>query len=296
MLVDRLIVGGVAALTIGGLIAGCCQAQDEQAKLWHELVKPRSSLQRIKPANDEPLWQGQAEEFFDDSLALRLCQAIADRDQVQVKEILDAGNLDIHRRGKVDMTFVYWAYLQGNLPAFQLLLKQGASPDVPLAGELVLPPGVTRTKGFTVLMHACMNFIERPGFFTSGIGYTKQPNQVDNQGKTFLHWSVSHFMNGKDLRFLTEVIGVGVDLDARTRQGETACHIAVAYNPLGLLLLLKAGADPDIPLPDGRQLLDVVRHKEEVTDYPVRLAYGAVLKWLESRQLEQRARAELDID
>lgn len=272
----------------------CARAQDtkKEAPFWKAWIAPSvySNPSEDPAPNDTKIWKLNATDFFDGDFELKFCEAIEQRNSTAIQQLLESGG-DWNRVGKHGMTLLYWAYLHGNLPAFQALLERGASPDVPLEIAVPRKAGLTHllspprsTKGQSVVAHANYSQLIRPGFFESCITYTKEPNQRLYGNQTFAHYCVAHMMSRDQLSLLMKIISTGIDLDAKSDAGETACHIAAKHNPASLLILVVAGADPTIPFPDGRKLVDVVREKCNPATNPLSYHYRAVLDWLEWSQ------------
>ena len=233
-----------------------------------------------KEPNLKKILKGQSKDFFTDSDQLELCELISSNKRPI--ELTSEQKAVLNKPGKKGVTLLWWAYLEGNLTAFKQLVESGADPDLKLEGELKFEIPISRTKGRSVLMHAARNETYRRGFVEVGIQFTKKPNQLLENQQTFAHWSVSHMMSQRQLTQLERIINADVDLNKTDSDGRTACHIAVRHNPKSLLLLLKAGADPDIPLEDGTPLVDVVRMKS-VSSNPLSADYKSVLDWLNDR-------------
>ena len=271
----RTAIGNTTCLVLvltAFLWGGPAQAQEENA-LNEQGGKSSDSLSfkhgkfEGRRGNDVPLLNNPAHDFFDAGAKLQAAEAIAMRDNQKLGELISKIP-DINRPGRDGVTLLYWAYLQGNLEAFKYLLEHGGSPDVAPSAELPIEPGllVSRTNGIPLLAHACQERIMRPGFFKAGFAYTKQPNQRSDAGSTLLHGWVSEPASTEQRRLLNAIIASGVDLNARNGLGYTALQRAVPYNPQAMLVLLDAGANPNLPLPDGRKLIDLVREYQSLND------------------------------
>lgn len=244
-------------------------------------VQKLGDFQNRADPNSEPIWRGKPSEFYTKDWQLAVCNAISNKRNDELLATIESNGFDINSVGEHGMTFVYWAYLQGNLEAYKTLLKHGASPDVAVKSDLDMLPMLNRTREQSVLVHAYQSQLRRPGFFEAGIGYTKEPNQRFIGGGTFAHYCAAHGMSTTQMALLMKIIATGVDLNAKNDRGETACHVAIDHNPDGLLILILAGADPSIPFPDGRQLVDEVRKRCNPTVNPLSVHYEVVDSWLE---------------
>ena len=223
--------------------------------------------------NDLPFWTEQAGDFFTSKPMLQAADAITKRDQQRLQEAIQhVPNVD--SPGRAGVTLLYWSYLQGNLEAFKFLLSRGACPDVAATEELKIDPtlGTGRTENIPLLSHAGMISSQRPGFFEAGLDYTKQPNQRDQFGGTFLHNWAPIPASPHQLQILRKLISLGVEVDAKNFLDATALQKAALHNPQAMLILMDAGADPNIPLSDGTPLIDLVRQCAKIAfsdpDYP----------------------------
>jgi len=281
----------VSKLGFLGVAIACCtptllRGQNDQSfsKRVSEFFSGLSDPKQLLKPNDRRIWSGKASDYFDDRMLLAVCEAISKDNLVKLRGLLDA-NLEINKAGQSGMTVLYFAYLEGKLPAFELLLKQDANPDVEITSELPLKVGEMglweRTRGFSVLMHSLMSESVRPGFFDAAIVFTKKPNQRDVDGNTFLHQTVHFCALPADLPRLKAVLATGIDLNIKNKKGETAAHLAVQYSPVLLLELLKAGADPRIALPSGTSFIQLIHDKSTDPENPLNEYYDRVVAWLD---------------
>lgn len=83
--------------------------------------------------NPESRWHAtvgwKAEEYFEDPLAVKLCQAI-EIDAVDEMERLIAQGADVNAKGKDGMTLLLWAFPDRKIERFACLLEHGADPNV----------------------------------------------------------------------------------------------------------------------------------------------------------------------
>ena len=280
----KFVIGAVWLVVMVASISGKSQEINGEKKSSSDssvATRQIGDFHNREEPNWQRIWEGLASDFYTQAWQLAVCQAIADQDQDKLVELLKSKEHDINAIGKDGMTFVCWAYLQGNLEAYKYLLLNAASPDVAITTELNMLSTLTRTKDQSVLLHAYPNRLKRPEFFEAGIGYTKEPNQRFSNGDTLAHFCAKNAMSKSDLSLLMKIIATGVDLNAKNERGETACHVAINHNPDGLLILILAGADPKIPFPDGRELVDEVRKRCNPTVNPLSVHYEVVDYWLE---------------
>ena len=215
-------------------------------------------------------------QLIGDSGELR--KAIESNDNVRVKQIVKTG-IDLNRQGPTGMTLLHSAYYSGNLEAFQLLLDGGASPDIPITtiSEEMRGMGTSTfvpQEDETVLMASCMNPFARPGYFEAALRCTKSPNQVDAFGRNILHLFL--FYPRHDERpLLNQIIETGIDLNAKSTAGATACHIAANMNPELIRVLVEAGANAK--LQNGRD--ETVVQTLEKKKFPT-ASHKRISEWL----------------
>ena len=209
-----------------------------------------------------------------------LRKAIESNDNVRVKQIVKTG-IDLNRQGPTGMTLLHSAYYFGNFEAFQLLLDGGASPDIPITATtnyVALERMGTRTfvpqEGETVLMASCMNPFARPGYFEAALRCTQSPNQVDAFGRNILHLFL-FYPRDDERPLLNQIIGTGIDLNAKSTAGATACHIAANMNPELIRVLVEAGANAK--LQNGRD--ETVVQTLEKKKFPT-ATHKRISEWL----------------
>ena len=70
----------------------------------------------------------QPSDFFDTANELTICEAMSSSDMGKVTKLLQSG-VELNTPGKLGVTVLHWAFFEDNLLAYELLLKNGASPD-----------------------------------------------------------------------------------------------------------------------------------------------------------------------
>ncbi|MDZ4852088.1 MAG: ankyrin repeat domain-containing protein [Pirellulaceae bacterium] len=200
--------------------------------------------------------------FFSRVENRRICKAISDFDGQTLDQIL-ANGIDLNQQEQNGLSVLFWAFLEGNLAAFEKLLEHGSNPDLKISDDFILP---TNTLGFefvgwkddTVLFAILRNLCYRHRFLNSALMHTQNPKQIDVTGATLLHVYFS-FPACRNKDMVTQLIDVGVDLDAKDQNGATAMKLAINWGyPELCLLLLDAGANPSIPDQEGKNVYDVV--------------------------------------
>jgi len=197
-----------------------------------------------------------ANALFTGPNELQICKVISSRDQERLKALLESG-VELNTPGKFGFTLLYWAYVEGNLEAFKLLLEHGADPDHRLTHDfrwsedgpvenLYTERGARYffpfVKGHSIFFTTLQQF--QPAYCCAALKYSKNVNQLDHgdRGENMLHrFLITGTANPVGLRML---IDAGVDLNAKGRFGLTPCRMALMVDPALCLQLLEAGADP----------------------------------------------------
>ena len=212
-----------------------------------------------------------------------LFKAIESDDNARVKQMVETG-IDLNRQGPTGMTLLHSAYYSGNFEAFQLLLNGGASPDIPItastsdiAKDIMQISTFFPQEGETVLMASCMNPFARPGYFEAALRCTKSPNQVDAFGRNILHLFL-FYPRDDEGPLLNQLIGTGIDLNAKSTAGATACHIAANMNPELIRVLVEAGANAK--LQNGRD--ETVLQTLEKKKFPT-ASHKRISEWLSNQ-------------
>jgi ankyrin repeat protein len=128
---------------------------DQQTK---NVVSLLLGLNKIHSMNDKSIYDTvwKAEEWFDDSEALKLCRAIEKQD-IKTMEILIKSGVDVNTRGKVNMPLLLWAYPAGE-KGLECLLKHGADPNFIIESSHNVPANIL-CPGMTLLTMAIQSTI-----------------------------------------------------------------------------------------------------------------------------------------
>ncbi|WP_197356467.1 ankyrin repeat domain-containing protein [Aureliella helgolandensis] len=213
------------------------------------------------------------------------CDTIASKDGAASVRSEIAPTLDINYQSPAGMTLLLWSYLADNQTAFQELLELGASPDVklsePLSKWMKLGASFAPEKQETVLMTTEWNPDFKENFFEMALGYTEAPNAADLHGRNILHRFL-YYPRPEQTHLLQKIIKTGIDLDAKTLAGMTACHLAARHNPRFIPVLVDAGADPHIRNRLGESTLQLLSQVDHPTE-----EHQRVLEWLVERSARE---------
>ena len=114
----------------------------------------------------------------------------------------------------------------------------------------------------------------RPGYFDAALRCTKSPNQVDAFGRTILHLFL-FYPRDDERPLLDKIIETGINLNAKSMAGATACHIAANMNPELIRVLVEAGANPKLQNGRGETVVQTLAKKK----YPT-TSHERISEWL----------------
>jgi len=204
-----------------------------------------------------------AEEIFDDSMTVALCEAIEDQDVLAI-ERLAASGADVNDIGDGNITPLLWAF-DGHLPsrtdAFSALLKRGADPNVRISRDLVnseLGVPEVLTKGSSVMLLACT--ARWPTFFDEVLIHGGDPNCVDavtGRGALSLVLTERNKLLEEEIgRRIVSLINAGAELDQADLTLQTPAMVAARAGMWGSLkLLLENDADVNLFDESSRQVI-----------------------------------------
>lgn len=222
-----------------------------------------------------------AEEYFQSPNVVSICHAIEANDQKKIKQLVDSG-VDVNARGHGNVTPLLWAYVQKNLDAFELLLKQGADPNIAFDDGLGL---VTQfEKNDSVTHVACRTF--QPDYFDLVF---ENGGAVNLRGGKLLDSPLvavikSRLTKQERTRRVQKLIQLGADLDQRNATGATPAMDAVTYFQQFdiALMLLSAGADPTLFNRHVKLAHRVAGQELKSASAAHLRQYNALVAWLES--------------
>lgn len=234
------------------------------------LTAERSISRRIAG----PPWDGTSKfrsgdpdsvnHLFEGRRVLPLCRAIKKRRLDEARRIVETG-IDLNETGYHGITALTWAEICSYDASdyVELLLRHGASPDIPLTGPIEY--GIIALRdGDTFLISASRyRWIKS---FDLALSYSKHPGRTDLRGNTILHWSFAYEEPGRELRpdvwllnRLNRIIDAGVDVNVKGGGGDTALHYAAMRSPQLVIPLIERGADPTIQNNNGMSAVDVIK-------------------------------------
>lgn len=234
--------------------------------------------------------------FFTSPNELRICRLISSGDMDRLAALLDSG-VELNTPGKFGFTVLYWAYVEDDMEAFELLLKHGADPDrrltetfrwssdgpVDSSKEPQLSHYLPFPKGDSILFTSLWH--SRHNYCFAALPYSAKGEQFSRGSETLMHRFLQYGLGYES--GLKQLIDAGVDLNARGQFGLTPSFMALNTSPSLCLQLLEAGADPRIKAPSGNDLADTLERRLTHLRPGERAdAYEPLIKWLEANYRE----------
>ena len=180
--------------------------------------------------------------YFTTGEELKMATAIYDGDLHSIQSMIDNG-FDLNRIGRGGMTYLYYAMLTMNYDTMELLLKNGANPNI--HSKFFTDPNLHK-KGQNDEQNtgACLEYSGYPAY---DIKYMKLlikygANVNDTTYISPLSSSVRDKSQGKEkIKYLVEH---GINLNFSMTKTSVVCSQATIYNWNMVLFLLDIGADP----------------------------------------------------
>jgi hypothetical protein len=253
---------GISLALAAIVLAGCPQDPSSQNAISDK--QPKKTTADFRYSSMIPYLKWKPEDFFDLDEQIELCRAMSRESEVDfealLKESVHSG-LDLNLQGKCGLTLLYWAFAEKNMPAYRLLLRSGANPDLKLT-ERPPPERIdTFWVGDSVLFTSLR--VVLPAYCVEGMPYSKcLPNCVDRQGCTLLATYLYYGFAGSE-QVLQAMIDAGIDLNEPGCNMSAPLHLAfsLGHTPLLALRLLEAGSDPSAEDEYGEDIVDLVERR-----------------------------------
>ncbi|WP_146393830.1 ankyrin repeat domain-containing protein [Allorhodopirellula solitaria] len=213
-------------------------------------------------------WQREKWEFdtfFHTSEAISGCQSVSSRDPKELRSWIRQ-NGDVNLVGDHGITLLFWALLDRNIKAFELLLMHGADPDLALTGNIQRTNQRPLFRGDTV-MFAAIELLEFD-FLQAAIPYSNSPDQRDYNGGNLLS-RIARFPFFYSVRcsLLAELIRAGADPNCWLEDdiiGSVPAATMVAFDrPVLAYAMIIAGADPTFGSFADASVVDCVESKRK---------------------------------
>ena len=184
----------------------------------------------------------EPQSYFPTGKELKMATAIYDGDLHSIQSMIDNG-FDLNRIGKGGMTYLYYAMLTMNYDTMELLLKNGANPNI--HSKFFTDPNLHK-KGQNDEQNtgACLEYSGYPAY---DIKYMKLlikygANVNDTTYISPLSSAIRDKNQGKEkIKYLVEH---GINLNYSITKTSVVCSQATIYNWDMVLFLLDIGADP----------------------------------------------------
>lgn len=125
-----------------------------------------------------------ATDYFDDERILMACDTIFTGDCAKLESLIDDG-CDVNVQGKCGLTLLHWALACNDLKCFQLLLQNGANPELSVSCTIDSPYVVFCWSGDTIIL-TCAREGFSSDFLLAALKYCKNPNAQTAQGKKLI--------------------------------------------------------------------------------------------------------------
>ncbi|EAQ81306.1 ankyrin repeat domain-containing protein [Blastopirellula marina] len=261
-------------IAVLGGIAGCEQPRAAQAPTF---IGPKAAKPRQSPIAKREGWLPR--DFFQSEEPLDIAKAISSGDLGRLQLLLDQ-NPDLDAPGRYGFTLLYWAFVEGNMDAFKMLLEQGADPDQQLAEYCPAKGWSVFSERNSVLISSV--YAMRHDFWMAALPYSKNPNQPGTNGQNLIHYYFETLQSRGSEKHVQAMIDNGVEFDQRGAYGYTPCHWAVHKSPNICLLLLQAGADPSIRDDQEQDIVDAIESqlKRLRNSSTAAAEFDPAIKWL----------------
>jgi len=210
--------------------------------------------------NDFKNRSSDAEEFFKETQALVLAQAIERGDVEAIRQA--ASRTDINKQHIRGMTFLMWAFTNLNYDSAEVLVELGANSHIETEG---ISP-------FSWSVHfkdiRWLRLLVESGA------------DIDAKGGTAPIWFDTIISDNWE--HFDYLLSKGVDLSATNGIGETAIFRLTSYRDYGQVLkLIEKGVDVHIVLTSGLSFARRVQNREVASDHPEYENREKVIKILE---------------
>ncbi len=236
-----------------------------------------------------------AEVFFDDPSVIELCRAIEASDIERMRELI-ADGVDVNALGRDSMTPLLWAFPDGKLERFELLLQSGADPNVKFTGNFGVPSAFLAGDSVTIL--AAETYF--PGYFEAVLHNGGNPRQKSHLNEPLLHVLIAGGRPNRSVR-INLLLDAGADINELGYTGWPATITAIGwFQQYDIALeLLEAGADPSIYRANSNSKLihAVVKAKHGLSTLSPKqhLDHARLLEWLVNHG-EDAVQAQKDLD
>lgn len=177
----------------------------------------------------------KAKDYFAEPVQVRLAEAVARGKLDQIRELIQQG-ADVNAKGRDGMRPLFWAMGKNSLKGFEILLQNGANPNVTAEGLIKgeRPPSVMELAAIA----------ENPDYLRLALKHGGNPNYPLGYGnRTIIDEAI---MNNRleNLRILTEA---GADINHQDSFGSPPIMAAARIRNYDMVyFLLGKGADPTI--------------------------------------------------
>jgi len=219
----------------------------------------------------------EAEDFFNDSAVIELCKAIEANDLAKMKRLIAEG-VDVNAIGEGGVTPLLWAFVDNQPERFQLLLENGADPNVKTTTRLNAPNAFAVGDSVTTL--AASSYFVGP--YEAVLQHGGDPSIVGPHEQPMLHIIVrapiSQELKKKRILMAVEY---GADINQKNSMGTIAATAVGAFQQWELALwLLQQGVDPHYYRPvESTNIVGVALSHEDRLTPSRKESYEKLMQW-----------------
>lgn len=177
----------------------------------------------------------KAKDYFAEPMQVKLAETVARGKPDQIGELIKQG-ADVNAKGRDGMRPLFWAMGKNSLKGFEILLQNGANPNVTAEGLIKgeRPPSVMELAAIAESSEYLRLALKHGGNANFLVGYGD---------RTIIYEAI---LNNRTDNVRT-LIEAGADLAHRDTAGETPVATAASINNYDMVyLFLAKGADPSI--------------------------------------------------
>ena len=189
------------------------------------------------------------EYFFKNPKVVELCNAISNKDEPKVDNLLNQG-IDINTIGKDGMTPLLWAFNSNDKNIYEMVLKKGADPNIKITAR--------GWKNSSVMSLVCL--MDDSDYLEITLKYIKRVKSEKISPN-----ALKDAIDVLSLEKVKLLVAAGADINQPDTSGCTPLINAGAINQFHIVYyLLQAGADPLKPDSSGLTLVYLIEESNQL--------------------------------